>query len=258
MERLHRTHREEGLTEEALTGYYAALDAMERWDEYYNYRRPHSAIKYLVPADYYRGNPDDRKLLAGIAKNDEDFQIRKVAIGKIDNKALLAEIADSAVILIGRILEKGLGYKRLIMALKKMRFTDWEETQLGISCKGREGAIMFGVSAEHEITTCVYMMYDGKSTTLVRYLGEGKGEYVGTPTDGLENENISLGDESLSEEAEAVKLTKEDEFEFAKAAQEKTNRSKSRKKSEVTLTDSDFVTNKCRYCMEHCIYGSRH
>jgi putative transposase len=60
LERLHRTHREEGLTEEALTGYYAALDAMERWDEYYNYRRPHSAIGYLVPADYYRGNPDDR------------------------------------------------------------------------------------------------------------------------------------------------------------------------------------------------------
>ncbi len=60
LERLHRTHREEGLTEEALTSYYAALDAMERWDEYYNYRRPHSAIKYLAPADYYRGNPDDR------------------------------------------------------------------------------------------------------------------------------------------------------------------------------------------------------
>jgi transposase InsO family protein len=60
LERLHRTHREEGLTEEALTGYYAALDAMERWDEYYNYKRPHSAIKYLVPADYYRGDPDGR------------------------------------------------------------------------------------------------------------------------------------------------------------------------------------------------------
>jgi len=60
VERLHRTHREEGLTEEALTGYYAALDAMERWDKYYNYKRPHSAIRYLVPADYYRGNPDDR------------------------------------------------------------------------------------------------------------------------------------------------------------------------------------------------------
>lgn len=60
LERLHRTHREEALTEEALTGYYAALDAMEDWSDYYNYRRPHSAIRYLVPADYYRGNPDDR------------------------------------------------------------------------------------------------------------------------------------------------------------------------------------------------------
>jgi putative transposase len=60
LERLHRTHREEALTEEALTGYYAALDAMEDWSDYYNYKRPHSAIRYLVPADYYRGNPDDR------------------------------------------------------------------------------------------------------------------------------------------------------------------------------------------------------
>jgi transposase InsO family protein len=60
VERLHRTHREEGLTEEALTGYYTALDAMGHWGKYYNYKRPHSAIKYLVPADYYRGNPDDR------------------------------------------------------------------------------------------------------------------------------------------------------------------------------------------------------
>ena len=60
LERLHRTHREEGLTAEALTGYYAALDAMEDWTDYYNCKRPHSAIHYLVPADYYRGNPDDR------------------------------------------------------------------------------------------------------------------------------------------------------------------------------------------------------
>jgi transposase InsO family protein len=60
LERLHRTHREEGLTQEALTGYYTALDAMESWDKYYNYKRPHSAIRYLVPADYYRGDPDSR------------------------------------------------------------------------------------------------------------------------------------------------------------------------------------------------------
>ncbi len=45
---------------EVLTGYYAALDVTEDWGDYYNYKRPHSAIKYLVHADYYRGNPDDR------------------------------------------------------------------------------------------------------------------------------------------------------------------------------------------------------
>lgn len=80
LERLHRTHREEGLTEEALTGYYAALDAMERWNDYYNYKRPHSAIKYLVPADYYRGNPDDRiaerkeKLVQGVESRKAYWQ----------------------------------------------------------------------------------------------------------------------------------------------------------------------------------------
>ncbi len=54
------------MTEEALTGYYTVLDAMGRWRNYCNYRRPHSAIRYLVPADCYRGNPDDR-----IAKRQE-------------------------------------------------------------------------------------------------------------------------------------------------------------------------------------------
>lgn len=60
LERLHRTHREEGLTEEALSEYYRALDAMAGWSDYYNYRRPHSALKYLCPIDYYRGDPEAR------------------------------------------------------------------------------------------------------------------------------------------------------------------------------------------------------
>jgi transposase InsO family protein len=62
-ERLHRTHRQEGIPEELLTDYYAALDAMTNWDHYYNCVRPHSALQYLCPADYYRGDPDAR--LAG-------------------------------------------------------------------------------------------------------------------------------------------------------------------------------------------------
>ena len=60
LERLHRTHREEGLTEEVVDTYYRALDAMASWSDYYNYQRPHSALKYLCPADYYRGDPEAR------------------------------------------------------------------------------------------------------------------------------------------------------------------------------------------------------
>lgn len=50
LERLHRTHREEGLTEETLEAYHHALEAMTSWADYYNHRRPHTALKYLCPA----------------------------------------------------------------------------------------------------------------------------------------------------------------------------------------------------------------
>jgi putative transposase len=60
LERLHRTHREEGLVGEALDDYYRALEAMSAWSEYYNHQRPHSALKYLCPVDYYRGDPEAR------------------------------------------------------------------------------------------------------------------------------------------------------------------------------------------------------
>ncbi len=55
LERLHRTHREEGLIAELLEAYHQALQVMGGWSDYYNYRRPHSALRYLCPADYYRG-----------------------------------------------------------------------------------------------------------------------------------------------------------------------------------------------------------
>lgn len=60
IERLHRTHREEGLDEEALSDYYRALAAMAGWSRFYNHERPHSALKYLCPVDYYRGDPEAR------------------------------------------------------------------------------------------------------------------------------------------------------------------------------------------------------
>jgi len=60
IERLHRTHREEGFDEEALSDYYRALEAMAGWSQFYNHERPHSALKYLCPVDYYRGDPGAR------------------------------------------------------------------------------------------------------------------------------------------------------------------------------------------------------
>jgi len=61
VERLHRTHREEGLNDEALADYYQALGTMAGWSDYYNYQRPHSALGYLRPVDYYRGDPESRR-----------------------------------------------------------------------------------------------------------------------------------------------------------------------------------------------------
>ena len=57
--RLHRMHREEGLIGEDLTA-YAQGTALTRWQDYYNHRRPHSALRYLRPVDYYRGDPEAR------------------------------------------------------------------------------------------------------------------------------------------------------------------------------------------------------
>ena len=55
-ERVHRTFREElPLTSEAVL--YEARTMMLDYREYYNHRRPHSALQYLCPVDYYRGDP---------------------------------------------------------------------------------------------------------------------------------------------------------------------------------------------------------
>ena len=60
LERLHRTHREEGLAAEELRHYGQALECLTRWSYYYNYERPHSALRYLRPVDYYWGDPAAR------------------------------------------------------------------------------------------------------------------------------------------------------------------------------------------------------
>jgi transposase InsO family protein len=58
-ERVHRTFREE-LPIESEAVLYEARALMLDYRDYYNNRRPHSALKYLCPVDYYRGDPAAR------------------------------------------------------------------------------------------------------------------------------------------------------------------------------------------------------
>jgi transposase InsO family protein len=65
LERLHRTHREEGAASSQHEDYGAALKAFEEWADYYNWKRPHSSLNYLPPGVYYRGDPEE-----ALAKRD--------------------------------------------------------------------------------------------------------------------------------------------------------------------------------------------
>jgi transposase InsO family protein len=59
IERLHRTLRED-LEGEELTNLLEAEKVFGRIVRRYNEERLHSALGYLAPRDYYRGNPDER------------------------------------------------------------------------------------------------------------------------------------------------------------------------------------------------------
>lgn len=58
IERYHRSVREEAFGIEENEGYYQARDLLDQWVTYYNNERLHSALNYLRPVDYYRGNPE--------------------------------------------------------------------------------------------------------------------------------------------------------------------------------------------------------
>jgi len=58
-ERFHRTVREEVTIAENDT-LYEVQKLIAEYRVYYNERRPHSALHYLRPVDYYRGNPAAR------------------------------------------------------------------------------------------------------------------------------------------------------------------------------------------------------
>ncbi len=55
-ERVHRTFRAEVPLDPAAK-LYEARRVIETYRGYYNARRPHSALHYLCPHDFYRGDP---------------------------------------------------------------------------------------------------------------------------------------------------------------------------------------------------------
>jgi len=57
MERFFRSLKEEGLQDQVLQDYHQARDIVAAWVRYYNEQRLHSALHYLRPIDYYRGDP---------------------------------------------------------------------------------------------------------------------------------------------------------------------------------------------------------
>lgn len=59
IERFHRNLRE-GISEKEIKDYWQALKVIEEYVKYYNEKRLHAGIRYLRPADYYRGNPEER------------------------------------------------------------------------------------------------------------------------------------------------------------------------------------------------------
>jgi len=72
-ERLHRTFREE-LPLDDTAVLYQARTVIADYRTYYNERRPHSALHYLCPADYYRGDP-----VARLAEREAKLQAAAAA-----------------------------------------------------------------------------------------------------------------------------------------------------------------------------------
>lgn len=69
VERFHRTTKEESLSERDRDDLFRARAALTRWQQYYNHERPHTALQYLRPIDYYRGDP-----VARLAEREEKLR----------------------------------------------------------------------------------------------------------------------------------------------------------------------------------------
>ena len=71
---------EEGFESGEADGFYQARDFLAQWVRYYNEGRLHSALHYLRPVDYYRGNPE--ALLADREKKIKEATARRKEMNK--------------------------------------------------------------------------------------------------------------------------------------------------------------------------------
>jgi hypothetical protein len=62
MERANRTI-DEALEGEDLEDHLQGVKAMAKIVRWYNERRLHSALGFLCPVDYYRGNPEEKMMV---------------------------------------------------------------------------------------------------------------------------------------------------------------------------------------------------
>ena len=67
-ERVHRTIREEVSFDPGAT-LYQVRQLIEGFQTYYNEHRPHSALRYLRPVDYYCGDPERPPFSTGQASS---------------------------------------------------------------------------------------------------------------------------------------------------------------------------------------------
>lgn len=82
IERYHRSVREEAFGKAEVEGLYQAKELLRQWVRYYNEERLHSALKYLRPIDYYKGNPE--ALLAEGKRKVREAAARRKTVNKCD------------------------------------------------------------------------------------------------------------------------------------------------------------------------------
>jgi transposase InsO family protein len=88
IERYHRSVREEAFGDTEVDNFYRARDLLGEWVRYYNEERLHSALKYLRPVDYYRGNPE--ALLAERKRKLREAAARRREVNKWGNLTRIA------------------------------------------------------------------------------------------------------------------------------------------------------------------------